>query len=41
MAGRSFVPRGSRPAMDSFVAFRGRKPSVDALLRQYGLLETK
>lgn len=32
---------GSRPAMDSFVAFRGRKPLVDALLRQYGLLETK
>lgn len=32
---------GSRPAMESFIAFRGRKPSVDALLRQYGLLESK
>lgn len=28
---------GSRPALDSFVAFRGRKPSVDALLKQSGL----
>jgi len=28
---------GSRPALESFVAFRGRKPSVDALLRQSGL----
>ncbi len=32
---------GSRPAIESFVAFRGREPSVDALLRQYGLLEEK
>lgn len=28
---------GSRPAMDSFVAFRGRKPSIDALLRHHGM----
>ena len=28
---------GSRPAMESFVAFRGRKPTVDALLRHSGL----
>ena len=28
---------GSRKAMESFVAFRGRKPSVDALLRHNGL----
>jgi len=28
---------GSRPAIDSFVAFRGRKPTVDALLKQSGL----
>jgi oligopeptidase A len=28
---------GSRPAMESFVAFRGRAPSVDALLRHNGL----
>ncbi|MEZ5477395.1 MAG: M3 family metallopeptidase [Thiolinea sp.] len=29
---------GSRPAMDSFVAFRGRKPEIDALLRHSGLV---
>jgi oligopeptidase A len=29
---------GSRDAMDLFVAFRGREPSVDALLRQEGIL---
>jgi oligopeptidase A len=28
---------GSRPAMDSFVAFRGREPSLDALLRHNGM----
>ena len=28
---------GSRPAMDSFVAFRGRKPQIDALLRLRGM----
>jgi len=28
---------GSRPAMDSFVAFRGRKPKIDALLRHHGM----
>ncbi len=28
---------GSRPAMDSFIAFRGREPSVDALLRHNGM----
>ena len=28
---------GSREIMDAFVAFRGRKPSVDALLRHSGL----
>jgi oligopeptidase A len=28
---------GSRPAMDSFKAFRGREPSVDALLRHQGM----
>ncbi|HMC13372.1 MAG TPA: M3 family metallopeptidase [Gallionellaceae bacterium] len=30
---------GSRSAMKSFVAFRGREPSIDALLRHSGLLE--
>jgi oligopeptidase A len=30
---------GSRDAMQSFVAFRGREPSIDALLRHSGLLE--
>jgi oligopeptidase A len=28
---------GSRPAMDSFKAFRGREPQIDALLRQEGM----
>jgi oligopeptidase A len=31
---------GSRGAMQSFNAFRGREPSIDALLRHNGLLET-
>jgi oligopeptidase A len=30
---------GSRDAMDSFKAFRGREPSIDALLRHNGLVE--
>jgi oligopeptidase A len=30
---------GSRDAMASFIAFRGRAPSIDALLRHHGLLE--
>ncbi|MFV0665994.1 M3 family metallopeptidase [Denitromonas sp.] len=30
---------GSRPALDSFIAFRGREPRVDALLRHSGMLE--
>jgi oligopeptidase A len=30
---------GSRDAMQSFVAFRGREPVIDALLRHNGLLE--
>jgi oligopeptidase A len=29
---------GSRPALESFVAFRGRPPSVDALLRHSGMI---
>ncbi len=29
---------GSRPAMESFMAFRGRAPTVDALLRHNGLV---
>ncbi len=28
---------GSRPALESFVAFRGREPKIDALLRHNGL----
>jgi oligopeptidase A len=28
---------GSRPALESFVAFRGRPPSIDALLRHNGM----
>ncbi|HWQ39382.1 MAG TPA: M3 family metallopeptidase [Burkholderiales bacterium] len=30
---------GSRPALESFVAFRGREPRIDALLRYSGMLE--
>ena len=29
---------GSRPAMESFKAFRGREPQVDALLRHSGMV---
>jgi oligopeptidase A len=32
---------GSRPAMASFKAFRGREPTLDALLRHQGMAETK
>jgi oligopeptidase A len=28
---------GSRPAMESFQAFRGREPQIDALLRHQGM----
>src|SRR5262250_1629805 len=28
---------GSRPAMESFAAFRGRQPQIDALLRHNGM----
>ncbi|MDE2365367.1 MAG: hypothetical protein KGM95_00365, partial [Betaproteobacteria bacterium] len=28
---------GSRPALESFVAFRGREPKIDALLRHLGM----
>jgi oligopeptidase A len=28
---------GSRPALDSFMAFRGREPSLNALLRHQGM----
>ncbi|MGE5096696.1 MAG: M3 family metallopeptidase [Betaproteobacteria bacterium] len=31
---------GSRPALESFVAFRGRKPQIDALLRHNGMTTT-
>ena len=31
---------GSRPAIDSFKAFRGRAPSPEALLRHHGMVET-
>jgi oligopeptidase A len=42
-AGRKFRDEilavgGSRPAADSFRAFRGREPSVDALLRHSGMI---
>ena len=28
---------GSRPALESFTAFRGRAPNIDALLRHNGM----
>jgi oligopeptidase A len=31
---------GARPALESFVAFRGRQPTIDALLRHNGMTET-
>lgn len=31
---------GSRPALESFVAFRGREPKIDALLRHNGMAVT-
>ncbi len=30
---------GSRPALESFAAFRGREPSIDALLRHNGMVQ--
>lgn len=30
---------GSRPAIESFVAFRGRRPTIDALLRHSGIAQ--
>jgi oligopeptidase A len=30
---------GSRDAMQSFIAFRGREPTIDALLRHSGLVD--
>jgi oligopeptidase A len=30
---------GSRPALESFIAFRGREPTIDALLRHSGMVE--
>jgi oligopeptidase A len=32
-----FEAGGSRSAMENFVAFRGREPSIDALLRHQGM----
>lgn len=31
---------GSRPALESFRAFRGREPSIDALLRHSGMVQS-
>jgi oligopeptidase A len=30
---------GSRPALESFIAFRGREPRIEALLRHSGMAE--
>ena len=32
---------GSRPALESFIAFRGREPKIDALLRHSGMVEAQ
>ena len=35
-----FLSRGStRPAMESFIAFRGREPKIDAFFEQFNLSE--
>jgi oligopeptidase A len=31
---------GSRDFMDAYVAFRGRKPEIDALLRHSGIIDS-
>ncbi len=31
---------GSRPALESFIAFRGREPNIEALLRHNGMAQT-
>jgi len=31
---------GSRPALESFIAFRGRAPKIDALMRHNGMVDT-
>ena len=31
----------SRPAIESFKAFRGREPDLDALMRHQGMLDTQ
>jgi oligopeptidase A len=31
---------GSRPALASFIAFRGREPNIDALLRHNGIVSS-
>jgi oligopeptidase A len=33
-------PGGSRPAMENFVTFRGREPTIDALLRHNGIVSS-
>ena len=43
VTGRKFLAEilavgGSRPALESFVAFRGREPKIDALLRHNGMV---
>ncbi|MFL6580829.1 MAG: M3 family metallopeptidase, partial [Burkholderiales bacterium] len=30
---------GSRPALESFIAFRGREPTIEALLRHNGMAQ--
>jgi oligopeptidase A len=37
--GEILAQGGARPALESFVAFRGREPTIDALLRHNGMVE--
>jgi oligopeptidase A len=30
---------GSRSSMENFIEYRGRKPSIEPLLRQYGFMK--
>ncbi len=46
ITGRAFLQHiletgGSRPALESFIAFRGREPKIDALLRHSGIVQER
>jgi oligopeptidase A len=46
ITGRAFLQHiletgGSQPALESFIAFRGREPKIDALLRYSGIIQER